>query len=275
LGFPIGPSTPHHPQVFWRHCRGERGFLQGESLTSNLFTLLLFCLVSLLYFCLHLFIKNTKIIVPFIVGILLLYFWFVMLNPEYVLKDLSVGSGSIIGKDNIEEFFNHVSKHKDIKHRSIAELAPSYEIVVAYLFHMLEARFVNLNPIMQQMFVKLHDIEDTEKRNFILETMRKEFRDVVIEARKVFDRLNMLGSCVDVIGTNRDEIKIPIPFELVGMHEALKKNFDLIVPKNPFEESSEPKSVERGSSKAYMDKIQFLVEKTSGIDLDASLHENT
>jgi hypothetical protein len=35
--------------VFWRRCRGERRFLQGESLTSNPFTLLLFCLVSLLY----------------------------------------------------------------------------------------------------------------------------------------------------------------------------------------------------------------------------------
>jgi hypothetical protein len=56
---------------------------------------------------------------------------------------------------------------------------------------------------MQQMFLKLHDIEDTKKRNFILETLRKEFRDVVIEARKVFDRFNMLGSCVDVIGRNR------------------------------------------------------------------------
>jgi hypothetical protein len=49
-----------HQQVFWRPCRGERGFLQGESLASNLFTLLLFFLVSILYFCLHLFIKNTK-----------------------------------------------------------------------------------------------------------------------------------------------------------------------------------------------------------------------
>jgi hypothetical protein len=91
-----------------------------------------------------------------------------MLIPKYVLKDLSVGSGSIIGKDNIEEFFNHVSKHKDIEDRSLAKLAPSYEIVAAYLVHMLEARFVNLNPIMQQMFLKLYDIEDTEKRNFIL-----------------------------------------------------------------------------------------------------------
>jgi hypothetical protein len=27
-----------------------------------------------------------------------------MLFPKYVLEDFSVGSGSIIGKDNIEEF---------------------------------------------------------------------------------------------------------------------------------------------------------------------------
>jgi hypothetical protein len=71
-----------------------------------------------------------------------------MLIPKYVLKDLSVGSGSIIGKENIEEFFNHVSKHKDIEDRSLAELAPSYKIAAAYLVHMLEPRFVNLNPIM-------------------------------------------------------------------------------------------------------------------------------
>jgi hypothetical protein len=45
-----------------------------------------------------------------------------MLIPKYVLKELSVGSSSIIGKDNIEEFFNHVSKHKDIENKSLAEL---------------------------------------------------------------------------------------------------------------------------------------------------------
>jgi hypothetical protein len=135
------------------------------------------------------------------------------------------------------------------------------------------------------MFLKLHDVEDTEKRDFILETLGKEFRDVVIEARKVFDHFNMLGSCVDVIGTlekmdktkpeNGEEIKIPIPSKLLGMHEALEKNFDWIVPENSFDESSEPKSIKRGSSKTYMDKIQFLVEKISDIDLDASSHENT
>jgi hypothetical protein len=125
------------------------------------------------------------------------------------------------------------------------------------------------------MFLKLHDIEDSEKRDFILETLRKEFRDVVIESRKVFESFNILGSRVDVVGTNKEEIKVPIPFELVGMHEALEKNFDSIVPENPFDESSEPKSVEKGSSKTCLDKVQFLVEKTSSIDLDASSFENT
>jgi hypothetical protein len=43
------------------------------------------------------------------------------------------------------------------------------------------------------MFLNIHDIEDVEKRDFILETLRKEFRDV-IEARQIFDRFNMLGS---------------------------------------------------------------------------------
>jgi hypothetical protein len=192
-----------------------------------------------------------------------------MLFPKYALEDLSVGSGSIIGKGNIEEFFNHVSMHKGVEDRSLAELAPSYEVAAAYLVHMLEARFVNLNPFMQQMFL-IHDIEYSEKKDFILETLHREFRDVVIEARKVFECFNMLGSHVEVVGTNNEEIKVPIPCKLVGLHEALEKNFDWICPKNPFDESSKPKSVHKGSSKTHLDTIQFIVKKTSAIDLNAS-----
>jgi hypothetical protein len=96
-----------------------------------------------------------------------------MLFPKYILEDLTIGSGFIIGKDNIEEFFNHISMHKDVEDRSLAELAPSYKVATAYLVHMLEARFLNLNPFMQQMFLKLHDIKDSKKKDFILETLRR------------------------------------------------------------------------------------------------------
>jgi hypothetical protein len=47
----------------------------------------------------------------------------------------------------------------------LAELAPSYEVAFAYLVHMLEARFASLNPFMQYMFLKLHEIE---KESFYL-----------------------------------------------------------------------------------------------------------
>jgi hypothetical protein len=85
-GFPTSPVR--HQDFFWRRCWGERGFQQGESLTSNIFTLLLFCLVCLLYFCLHLFIKNTKKLVPTIVvifvGILLSCFIMLSINGWFL-----------------------------------------------------------------------------------------------------------------------------------------------------------------------------------------------
>jgi hypothetical protein len=68
----------------------------------------------------------------------------------------------------------------------------------------------------------------------------------------------MLGSRVEVVGTNNEEIKVPIPYKLVGLHEALEKNFDWICPENPLDESSERKSVHKGSSKTHLHTIQFI-----------------
>jgi hypothetical protein len=160
--------------------------------------------------------------------------------------------------------------HKDVEDKSLAELAPSYEVASAYLVHMLEARFASLNPFMQYMFLKLHDIEHSEKKDFILETLRREFRDVVIEARKDFKRFNMLVSPVKVVGTTKEDFKVPIPYKLVGTHEALEKNFNWICPENLFDENIVPKHDHKGSSKNHLDTIQFIVEKTSAMNLNAS-----
>jgi hypothetical protein len=165
--------------------------------------------------------------------------------------------------------------HKDVEDRSLAELAPSYEVAAAYLVHMLEARFASLNPFMQHMFLKLHDIEDSEKKDFILETLRREFRDAAIEARKVFEHFNMLGSLAKVVGTTKEDFKVPIPCKHVGMPEALEKNFNWICPENLFDESSVPKRDHKESSKTHLDTIQFIVENTSTIDLDASSFDIT
>jgi hypothetical protein len=164
-----------------------------------------------------------------------------MLFSKYVLEDLSVDSGSIIRKSNIEEFFNHISMHQDVEEKSLAELAPSYGVASTYLIHMLEARFASLNPFMQYMFLKIHDIEDPKKKAFILETLRIEFRDVAIEARKVLKCFHKLGSHIKVVSTNNERTEIPIPSKLLGLYEAFENNFDWIGPKNLFSDLSEPK----------------------------------
>jgi hypothetical protein len=153
----------------------------------------------------------------------------------------------------------------------LAELAPSYEVASAYLVHMLEARFASLNPFMQYMFLKLHNIEDPEKKDFILETLHREFRNVAIDARKVFKHFNKLGSHVEVVGTTNEDFRVLIPCKLVGIHDALEKNFNWICSENLFDESSVPKRDHKGSSKIHLDTIQFIVEKTSAMDLNASL----
>jgi hypothetical protein len=118
------------------------------------------------------------------------------------------------------------------------------------------------------MFLKLHDIEDSEKKDFILETLHREFRDVAIEARNFFKHFNKLGSHVEVVGTNNEETQVPIPSKLLGLHEAFENNFDWICPKNLFSELNEPKRDHKGSSKTYVDAIQCIIEKTSAIDLN-------
>jgi hypothetical protein len=89
-----------------------------------------------------------------------------------------------------------------------------------------------------------------------------------------FWRFNKLGSHVEVVGTTNEDFRVPIPCKLVGIHDALEKNFNWICPKKLFDESSVPKRDYKGYSKTHLDTIQFIVEKTSIVDLNASF-ENT
>jgi hypothetical protein len=62
-------------EFFWRRCREKRRLLQGEFRTHILFFGLV---LLLLYFYLHIFIKNTKKLVSFIVVISLLLVHYVV-----------------------------------------------------------------------------------------------------------------------------------------------------------------------------------------------------
>jgi hypothetical protein len=59
-----------------------------------------------------------------------------MLFPKYVLEDLSVGSGSIIGKSNIEEFFNHIMW---MKYNAL--LTKLLQLILMLLLMLLDSQF--------------------------------------------------------------------------------------------------------------------------------------
>jgi hypothetical protein len=115
LGFPTGSQDYTPTSSFLVPLPGRKRIsARGVShFQSFYFVIVLLCFFTLFSFAS--FYQKYKKLVPFIVGTLLLYFYFIMLIPKYILKDLSVGSGSIIGKDNIEEFFNHVRSTKILR----------------------------------------------------------------------------------------------------------------------------------------------------------------
>ena len=72
-----------------------------------------------------------------------------------------------------------------------------------------------------------------------------------------------------------DEVKVLIPFKLIGMQEALEKNFDWIMPENPFDENSVPKNSDKGNYETFIDSICCIIEKVFKLSLKNSGLGNT
>ena len=111
-----------------------------------------------------------------------------------------------------------------------------------------------------------------------------EFNDVAKEARNMLAHYNMLGHGLDIVHTlktldiksndyfgkteGEKEVKIPIPFKLLGMADALEDNFGWIAPQNLFAESSQPKRNEKGDSQPCIGSIQCIYDKFASIGLE-------
>jgi hypothetical protein len=89
--------------------------------------------------------------------------------------------------------------------------------------------------------------------------LRIEFRDVAIEARKVFKKFNKLGSRVEIVGTPNEDSRLPIPCKLVGIHNALVTNLSWICPNFFFDKNSVPRHDYKGYSKPQLDSIHFFI----------------
>ena len=88
--------------------------------------------------------------------------------PKYTLKDLSAGSGSIVGIHNIEEFLNHVSKYEKIGEKSLAELVPDYETAMACLVQMVKVDLLVLIHSCNTCFLNFMKLRMVKKETLFL-----------------------------------------------------------------------------------------------------------
>ena len=127
---------------------------------------------------------------------------------------------------------------------NLVELAHNYETVISGFVRLLEARFVNMNPILQQMFLKLESMDKREEKDFVSKTLLMIFDDIVKEARIIFDHYDLFGIPPSIIYTlkmrdikmskyigkteNKEETDIFIPFKVLAISDALHRNFGWI-----------------------------------------------
>ena len=100
------------------------------------------------------------------------------------------GSGNIIGKSVIQEFFTCTGTLvcNDIP---ILKRTNSYAEDVSTLVLKLERRFIRTHPTLQRLFYELPVINNPKAKKLATLILMNEFDYIVREAREIFDFYNM------------------------------------------------------------------------------------
>ena len=131
-------------------------------------------------------------------------------NTHSVLnsKIYHVGSGNIIGKHAIQEFFEHSIVSPLIK-GSILDETNFYEDAITMLILKLERKFVHLHPMLQKIFLGLPSIDNHEIKEISTNILMHEFHYIVREAKDIFAFYGIKSGHppIEVILHNRDALR--------------------------------------------------------------------
>lgn len=117
-----------------------------------------------------------------------------------------------------------------------------------------------------------------------------EFDDVAREVRKIFAHYKMLGCSLNIMHTLKtfdikrmkyegrteceEEVKIPIPFKLMGFNDALENIFAWITPQNLFDENNKPRTKEKRKAEPCIGRIECICDKFANLFLARNI-DNT
>ena len=102
--------------------------------------------------------------------------------PTYHTKRFRIGSGDIIGKGVIQDFFTCVGALPSID-SSILYRTSSLADAIAMLIVELERQFMHMHPCIQRIFLEFFNIEHSSVKRATTIFLAHEFRFIIQEAK--------------------------------------------------------------------------------------------
>ena len=109
-------------------------------------------------------------------------------------KKLRIGSGNVIGKSVIQEFFTCVGVIPTIG-GSIHMKTNSYADAIVMLVIELERKFMHVHPALQRLFLELPNIRDPNAKKLATIVLINEFDFIIEEAREIFNYYGINREC--------------------------------------------------------------------------------
>jgi hypothetical protein len=129
-------------------------------------------------------------------------------STNFKTKIYHVGSGNIIGKNIIQEFFNCAGVIPIIS-GSILDKTNCYVDAIAMLVVKLERIFLHIHPALQKIFYELPNIHDPRAKKIATIILMHEFDYIIREARGIFSfyKINFEHPPIEEILHDKDTIR--------------------------------------------------------------------
>ena len=120
-------------------------------------------------------------------------------EPIMQTKKLCIGSGNIIGKSVIQDFFTCAGLLPLIG-GSIVARTTSYADAIYLLIGQLERQFFHMHPFIQWLFLEFSNIQEAPTKRLATIYLVQEFDNIMQEARDIFAHYRVNYDCPPIEG---------------------------------------------------------------------------
>jgi hypothetical protein len=101
-------------------------------------------------------------------------------------KTFVLGQGNVMGKENLQEFFECVGK-LNLDDTPILKRTKNYAEAISALVLKFETRFIRTHPTLQRLFFELPVLKEYKAKSLATRILMNEFDYIIREAREIFD----------------------------------------------------------------------------------------